>query len=395
MANWKLRHYPTRPPIDNMALRVEITNSIKQISAQAWNSLVQDDHPFLKHQFLAAMETHGCVGPEFGWLPHHIAVYDSDELVGALPLYEKHNSYGEFVFDHAWADAYKRSGLEYFPKLVSAIPYTPAIGQRFLTTSDREHELRALLLNTALELARASGMSGFHCLFPEPEEHQWLAQELLTRHDCQFHWHNNGYSDFDAFLATLTSKKRKNIRQERRKVEQSGVDLRVLDGHSATAKDWEDFARFYEITFEEKWGIATFNLGFFQEIGRTMPDNIVLVLADLDKDCIAGALMYRSNNRLYGRHWGAKRDIDQLHFEVCYYQGIEYCIARGLKVFEPGAQGEHKISRGFIPTLTCSSHWLAESHFAEAIEHFTKHEQQVVAHYMNQLQDSIPYKQEP
>lgn len=380
---------------DELPLRVEILDSIKGVSQDAWNALVQDDHPFLKHQFLAAMETHGCVGREFGWIPHHIVIFEANELVAALPLFEKHNSYGEFVFDHAWANAYEAAGLAYFPKLVSAIPYTPAMGQRFLVQPEKASELRPVLLNTALEFARAQGMSSFHCLFPQPEEHQWLSQSLLTRHDCQFHWHNQQYADFESFLATLTSKKRKNIRQERRRVEQSGAQIRVLDGHSATAEDWNHFAQFYEITFEEKWGIATFNQGFFSEIGKTMPDNIVLVLADVDGECIAGALMYRSKDRLYGRHWGATREIDKLHFEVCYYQGIEYCIEHGLRVFEPGAQGEHKIARGFIPTLTRSSHWLAESHFSAAIEHFTRHEQAAIAHYMDQLQSSVPFKQEP
>lgn len=377
-----------------MALRVEIFDTIAQIEPDAWNALVQDDHPFIKHEFLKAMETHGCVGRDFGWIPHHLAVFEQDELVAALPLYEKHNSYGEFVFDHAWAEAYQRSDLRYFPKLVSAIPYTPATGQRFLVKENREKELRPILLSAALEFAKTAGMSSYHCLFPTAEEHHWLSEQLLTRHDCQFHWHNRGYQDFDDFLSRLTSKKRKNIRHERRKVESTETDIRVLDGHSARPEDWADFARFYENTFEEKWGIATFNLGFFEEIGQTMPDNIVLVLADLDGECIAGALMYRSDYALYGRHWGATRNVDQLHFEVCYYQGIEFCIAHGLKLFEPGAQGEHKISRGFVPQITRSSHWLAEPYFADAIKNFTQHEQKAVASYMAQLEESIPYKQE-
>jgi predicted N-acyltransferase len=375
-------------------LKISIHERISEIPADQWNHLIQDNHPFLRHEFLQAMERHGCVGERFGWLPRHIGVYQDDQLVAAMPLYEKYNSYGEFVFDHAWADAYRRNGLAYFPKLVSSIPYTPATGPRLLCAKQRRDELFPVLLNTALQLAQQLGASGFHCLFPDLPEHRFMTQQqLLTRYDCQFHWQNQGYREFEDFLADLTAKKRKNIRQERRRVAQSGVVLRRLDGHTASDRDWLDFTRFYNRTFEEKWGIATFNYEFFHEVASRLPDQILLILADLDGECIAGSLMYHSDTTLYGRHWGCTHQLDSLHFEACYYQGIDFCIARGLHRFEPGAQGEHKIPRGFRPTLTRSSHWIADQRFRQAISAHVLHEQDAVLHYMEELKQSLPFKQ--
>ena len=374
-------------------MEISIHDRIEEIPADQWNLLVRDNQPFLRHEFLHAMERHGCVGEAFGWLPRHIAVFEGDHLVGAMPLYEKHNSYGEFVFDNAWADAYQRAGLSYYPKLVSAVPYTPATGQRLLCSPEGRDEIFPLLLQTALGLGQRVGASGFHCLFPMAEEQDYMEHlHLMARHDCQFHWHNQGYAGFDDFLDRLTSKKRKNIRRERRFVQESGVVLRCLDGHTASRKDWEDFTDFYLELFDRKWGMATFNLGFFMEVAHRLPDQVLLVLADLEGSCIAGSLMYHSDTTLYGRHWGCLQQVDCLHFEACYYQGIEFCINRGLRRFEPGAQGEHKIARGFTPTLTRSSHWIADQGFRKPIEAFVKHEQRAVADYMHQLNASLPYR---
>ena len=374
-------------------MEVRIHTRISEITADAWNALVRDNNPFLRHEFFNAMEKHGCVGEKFGWLPRHIGVYEDDLLIAAMPLYEKYNSYGEFVFDNAWADAYERAGRNYFPKLISAIPYTPATGQRLLSLAGREKEVWPLLLKTALRFAEERGASSFHVLFPDTNEHQFLQQQgLLSRHDCQFHWHNENYQEFGDFLNRLVSRKRNNIRQERRKVSQADIKLRVLDGHTATSLDWQNFTRFYELTFAGKWGVATFNLGFFQEMARTLSDQIVLVLADTGPTCIAGALMYRSDTTLYGRHWGCIEQVDSLHFEACYYQGIDYCIRHGLQRFEPGAQGEHKIARGFLPTLTRSSHWIADDDFRRPISNFAAHERLAVAEYMTQLDSANPYK---
>lgn len=374
-------------------MRIEILATLDAVAPEQWNALVQDNNPFLRHEFLAALEHHQCVGKKFGWLPCHIAIYEQQQLVAALPLYEKYNSYGEFVFDQSWAQAYHQHGMAYYPKLVAAIPYTPASGQRFLVQAGREAELYPLLLQSALQMAQELKASGFHCLFPLAEQQDWLEQQhLIVRHDCQFHWHNRGYATFEDFLATFSAKKRKNVKQERRKVAETGVQLRLLDGHTATEKDWQRFAFFYEHTFESKWGIPTLNYGFFREVAQRLPDQVVLVMVDNQHDCIAGSLMFRSQTRLFGRHWGCTEYFDSLHFEACYYQGIEYCIQQGLQVFEPGAQGEHKVARGFIPTLTRSSHWLTDERFRPAIRRHTLLEQRGVADYMQAIQEHSPYR---
>ena len=386
-------------------MQIHIHSQISQINKEQWNKLVRDNNPFMRHEFLHALETHECASPEFGWHPCHIGVYeddvDSDDkpttLIAAMPLYAKTNSYGEFVFDHSWADAYQRNQMEYFPKLVSSIPYTPASGQRLLCEENRREELFPLLIQTVQQFCQEQNYSSFHCLFANADEQDWLeSYGLMARHDCQFHWHNQNYSTFEDFLDKLDKKKRKNVRQERRRVEQQDVNIRVLDGQTATEKDWKDFAHFYQITFMEKYGTATLNEGFFKEVAEKLPDQIVLVLVDKEStetnemECIAGSLMYRSNTRLYGRHWGCSEQVDKLHFEACYYQGIEYCIANKLTHFEPGAQGQHKIARGFVPTLTRSSHWLNNSPFQESVDDFIKHECNNIDAYMKTLKS--PYK---
>ncbi|MBU0655823.1 MAG: GNAT family N-acetyltransferase [Gammaproteobacteria bacterium] len=375
-------------------MQIQIHDSLDNIPASQWNALIQDGNPFLRHEWLAALEHNGCVGEEFGWLPRHIAVYEHGILIAAMPLYEKYNSYGEFVFDHAWAEAYKRQGMQYFPKLLSAIPYSPVSGQRLLAQAGREAELFPLLLSAVMQLAEALEASSFHCLFPPADQLDWMAQQGLTiRHDCQFHWLNADYRSFDDFLAALSAKKRKNVRQERRKVVEAGVTLRQLDGHTATAADWERFTYFYRLTFENKWGIPTMNEGFFREMGQALGDRVLLVMAD-DRagECIAGSLMFRSDTRLYGRYWGCTEYFDSLHFEACFYQGIEYCIHHGLQVFEPGAQGEHKVPRGFIPTLTRSAHWLREETFRQAVERHSAYEKNSVADYMRSVNQHSPYR---
>jgi hypothetical protein len=374
-------------------MNIEVISDISSIDKNQWNLLVTDNNPFLRHEFLHALEAHHCVGETFGWLPTHIAIYQDEKLIGAMPLYKKYNSYGEFVFDHSWADAYQRAGLKYFPKLVSAIPYTPASGKRLLCMPGFEDQVYPQLLQSAITLAQQQHLSSLHILFPTYDENQWLgSQGLLTRYDCQFHWHNDHYQTFDDFLGKLSSRKRKKIKQERRYVKESGVTLRVLDGHSATEQDWDHFFCFYQEVFNEKWGIATLNGEFFKTVAKDIPDQVVLVLADHQDRCVAGALMYRSDTTLYGRHWGSTEHFHSLHFEACYYQGIEYCIQHGLQTFEPGAQGEHKIARGFVPTLTRSSHWLANSPFSEAIAQFVKDERVAINEYIEDLNQRLPYK---
>lgn len=374
-------------------MHVKICQSISQIRAQDWNALIEDHNPFLNHAFLSALETHQCVGETFGWLPRHIAVYQGEELVAALPLYEKLNSYGEFVFDQSWAQAWQQYGLNYFPKLVSAIPYTPASGQRLLVNSSQSNIYFPVLLAALKELAIQSEASGFHILFPHANELQWLNnQGMMVRHDCQFHWHNNNYSDFDDFLARLSSRKRKNIIKERLSVAKEGVTLKRLNGHQTSDQDWQKMAHFYQRTFNEKWGTATLNLAFFKEVARKLPEQVLLVLAEQNERCIAGALMFASDSRLYGRFWGCDKTVKGLHFEACYYQGIEYCIENKLQVFEPGAQGEHKIARGFIPTMTRSAHYLLQNHFQQSIQQFIANEKTSVMEYIEAIKQHTPYK---
>lgn len=341
------------------------------------------------------MERHRCVGEHTGWIPRHIACYDeNDVLVGAMPLYEKHNSWGEFVFDYAWADAYHRAGIQYYPKLVNAVPFTPATGPRFIANPNRREEIAKKLLSGAKQVMHQGDFSGIHSLFIVQQDFDLLNRDhALIRIDCQFHWHNKCYKSFDQFLATLKSKKRKNIKQERRKVRDSGVNIRALNGHQASEKDWHDFTRLYRDIYDRKYGAPAFNLEFFLEVATSLPDQILLVLVDDGRDSVAGALMYADDQTLYGRHWGCRGYIDSLHFEVCYYQGIEYCLRQGLKRFDPGAQGEHKIARGFVPTETRSLHWIAGQPFQQAIAEFVAREQSGVRGYMRAVSAHSPYQQ--
>ncbi len=381
---------------ETACVKIEVCDQIERVDARDWNALCRDNDPFLRHEFLSALERQRCVGHHYGWRPRHLLVHQADRLVAAAPLYLKDNSYGEFVFDFTWADAYQQQGLSYYPKLVSAIPYTPATGDRILVApGGSTDELYRHIIKHAAALAESSDASSLHILFVNQQENNSLqALGLVTRLGVQFHWKNRGYKDFDAFLTALNAKRRKNIRRERRLVEARGLTIRVLHGNEATAQEWQQFAEFYTKTFEERYSLPTLNLGFFQEIGKTMGDQVILVLAYDARECVAGALMFKSQHTLYGRHWGCKQHYDNLHFEVCYYQGIEYCIKTGLKRFEPGAQGEHKIWRGFLPTLTYSNHWIRNPRFREAITHFLRRESPAVIDYKTALEQSSPYRQD-
>ncbi|MGD9168825.1 MAG: GNAT family N-acetyltransferase [Candidatus Thiodiazotropha sp.] len=375
-------------------MQVEFHYSIDEINQREWDALVIDDNPFLKYAFHAALEHHDCVGKKFGWLPCHLAVREQGRIIGLSPLYIKSNSYGEFVFDHAWADAYHRSGLRYYPKLVSSIPYTPAYGERLLVAPGADvTKLRKLMVSAAKEMAVESGFSSIHWLFTTPQEGTLLrSMGMMERVGVQFHWHNQGYESFDQFLSRLTTKRRKNIRQERRKVLDAGIRFRVLQGSEVSDDEWQLFAGFYAKTFEERYSLATLNGGFFCEVGRSMGEQVILILAYDATACIAGALLYRSSSVLYGRHWGASHHLDSLHFETCYYQGIEYAIKQGLKRFEPGAQGEHKIWRGFLPVQTRSYHWIADQQFSLAIQAFLSRERPAIEDYEKNLILSSPFK---
>ena len=378
-------------------MRVAVINRLTEVPADQWNRVTGTAHPFLRHEFLAALERHSCVGEDYGWYPQHLAVYDEAEtLAGLAPLYLKDNSYGEFVFDWSWADAWQRSGKPYYPKLVSAIPYTPVTGARLLVRDDMEYATVAdLLIRAALELAERAGVSSLHWLFTNERDTDRLREHgLLRRTGCHFHWHNRGYRTFDDFLGNLSSRKRKKVKRERRFVEEAGIDMKIIHGDVASEAQWQAMHRFYSSTFERKSGMPTLSLEFFLDISHSMGDQIVLVMAYLGDRLVAGAINLRSDTAFYGRHWGCQEKYHSLHFETCYYQGIEYSIRHGLGLFEPGVQGEHKISRGFLPALTWSAHWIADATFREAIARYLVNEHELIMDYSRDMQQSSPYRRE-
>lgn len=377
------------------SLTVETVNRIDNIDVAEWNLLAGTEYPFLRHEFLAALESQGCLGEAYGWLPRHLLLKDSEQhVLAAAPCYLKFNSYGELVFDWSWADAYQRAGLSYYPKLVIASPYTPANGPRILIADPTQRPCYArALIEGAVAVAQQMGVSSLHWLFVTEEECEWLESAgLMRRAGCQFHWENLGYRDFDDFLSTLTSRKRKQIKRERRRVRDSGIRFRLLRGTEVGDTEWDIYHQLYRSTFDKRGGIPTLSLGFFREIADTMGDQVLLVLAYDGPRIVAAAFNLIGAHGLYGRHWGCFEDYHSLHFEACYYQGQDFCIREGLQRFEPGAQGEHKVSRGFLPTPTWSNHWIADPKFRSAIAHFLKLETEGMRDYLVEMQEHSPYK---
>ncbi len=373
---------------------IKYLSSLKTVDGTAWNALIADNNPFCRYEFLSALETCDCVGERFGWLPRHIVAYQDKKLVGAIILYEKYNNYGEFVFDHTWHMAYQKHNLDYYPKLVSAIPYTPVTGGRLLASKGKQKIIFPLLIKKAQEYCKTNNFSGLHFLFPKTNHHTYLPSKYWhSRYDCQFHWYNKCYKNFDDFLAQLSSKKRKNIRRERQKIIDEGIKFRKLDGNSATKKDWQDFYLFYKLTFLKKSGVATFSLDFFYTIAKTMAKQILLILSYKDNKCIAGALMFVDDKTLYGRHWGCTENIPYLHFETCLYQGIDYCIDNSIAIFQSGAQGEHKIARGFLPIKTRSFHYLSDNTLQRPIANFCTKEHNYIKDYITTIKEHNPYKE--
>jgi predicted N-acyltransferase len=375
--------------------RCEVIPELSAVAADEWNSLVSRRYPFLRHEFLTALETHGCLGERFGWLPQHLLLRDpAGRPQAAAPLYLKFNSYGEFVFDWAWADAYRRAGLAYYPKLVSASPYTPATGPKLLLAGAAPPDTQDRLVQAALALTRAHQASSLHWLFTtETETARLETLGFLRRTGCQFHWQNRGYRDFDDFLASFSSAKRKQVRRERRRVAEQGIRLERRHGDEASEADWATFHRLYESTFDKRGGIPTLSREFFLAIAASMPRQVLLVLAYDGPRIVAAAFNLVGSDCLYGRHWGCFADYHSLHFEACYYQGIDYCIEQGLQRFEPGAQGEHKISRGFLPTPTWSAHWLANRQYHDAVARFVRLESDSMADYLQEMHGHSPYRQ--
>ena len=372
-------------------MRIEVHDSIADLDAHDWNQLAGDRYPFLRHEFLNAAEQSGSVSAETGWVPRHIGIYGPGEtLIAAMPLYEKTHSWGEFVFDWNWAQAYQQAGIAYYPKLVSAAPFTPAQGKRLLTG---EPELAAMLLQKAVKFAQEGEYSSLHVLFPVAEELPVLESAgLKLRKDCQFHWHNSDYRNFDEFLGEFSSAKRKKARRDRRHVAEEGITFRWLDGHQLDESVWSDVYALIANTFMQRGSLPYYNLEFFLEISKQLPENILVVLAERKNEPVATAVFYRSPDTLYGRYWGSNTDVNALHFETCYYQGIEFCIANGIQNFEPGTQGEHKISRGFTPETTWSAHWLARPEFSNAVGRYLHQEQRHIDHYIDAVNQHSPFR---
>lgn len=374
---------------------LKIIENLADIPAADWDALAGHD-PFLSHAYLYALQESGCATAQFGWQAQFITLWQGGRLMGAMPLYLKMNSYGEHVFDWAWADAYHRHGLRYYPKLVCTVPFTPVTGKRLLAATS---EVRALLLSSALQFAKESGVSSLHCLFlDEADAREAQAQGMMLRQDVQFHWQNavhmqnRGYRDFDEFLAALSRDKRKRIKQERRKVQEAGITLQCVTGENATTEQWAFFASCYAHTRQTHHSPPALNDDFFQRIGATMPQHSLLVIAAREGRPIASALNIVTEDVLYGRSWGAFEFHSGLHFETCYYQAIEFCIARGIKTFEGGAQGEHKLARGFLPVTTRSAHWLAHPQFARAVEDYLHQETSAISQYVDELNERSPFK---
>ena len=376
-------------------MQLEVLKRFDDIDAAEWNALA-GEFPFLRHEFLSALQRHGCVGRQYGWIPYFLLLRDAPggALVAAAPTFLKLNSFGEFVFDFAWAEAYERHGLRYYPKLVAAAPYTPATGPRLLVAPGQDRDRVAAALAAAVrEHAAELGVSSLHWLFPvERDLHALRADGLLIRDDIQYHWTNDGYADFDAFLEAFTSRKRKKARRERRRVHEQGIEIVRRDGSDMDAEEWSLAHHFYAATFEKKWNIPVLTRDFFAELGRTMGDRIVVVFARLAGRAVAAAILFRGGDTLYGRYWGCDADFHSLHFELCYYQGIEYAIEQGLQRFEPGAQGEHKIARGFLPTWTHSAHWIAEPAFRDAIADYLDRERRLLAGHFRELAAGAPFR---
>jgi predicted N-acyltransferase len=371
-------------------MRACVVDALADIPAAQWDALHDGCNPFISHAFLGGLERHRCLRPQFGWTPRHLALWDDAQLVAAMPAYLKTNSHGEFVFDHAWAHAFARHGLDYFPKWLCAVPYTPVTGPRLLA---RDELARRALLDALAALTAEADFSSAHVNFHDEPEDIAFDPSWLARIDVQYHWHNDGgWADFDGFLAAMDHKHRKNIRQERAKVRRMGIEFRVVHGDEASDSDLAAMHGFYLQTFRDYGNTPALTLEFFRHLSTSMPRGLVLFLAERDGSVIAGALCLRGGDTLYGRYWGASELLPGLHFETCYYQGIDYCLRAGLRAFEPGAQGEHKLARGFLPTLVHSRHWIADPAFAEAIGHWCVEEADSVRRYASQLASHSPFR---
>jgi predicted N-acyltransferase len=393
--------------------RARFIDSIADVDAAAWNALVglappeaaqtqarrrAAGYPFLRHEFLSALEQSGGVTARTGWAPKHLLLEDSGgRVLGAMPLYRKAHSRGEFVFDFSWANAYAQHGMRYYPKLVSAVPFTPVTGPRLLVSAAAdERTITAALIRAARDYARSEQLSSWHILFPIDEDLSALRQAgLILRRDCQFHWQNRGYESYEDFLATFTAEKRKKAKRERRRVAEAGIEFDTRLGGDMDDDLWRVVYQFYADTFHRHGHVPYLNLQFFKLVAASMPECMMFKVARHGHEPIAAAIFFVGEDALFGRYWGASGNYHSLHFEACYHQGIEYCIANRLQRFEPGTQGEHKVPRGFVPTLTSSAHDIVDERFAAAIRDFAAREARGVASYAAAVNEHVPYHRAP
>ena len=377
-------------------MKIHFIESIKNIDETTWNNLVDSDYPFMQHSFLLSLEESKCVGEGTGWYTFHLVVKEEEDVIALMPMYIKTDSHGEFIFDWSWADAFYRNGMDYYPKLVSAIPFTPASGPRLcvLDESKRTH-ITSLIKEGLEEISIELGISSAHILLPEKKElTSYVDSGFSMRTSYSFHWFNNNYSDFDDFLKELTSRQRKNLRKERSKIFDQNIHMERIPGEDITEELWDSFFKFYQITYLKRGMQAYLNLDFFHKISERLPESLLLVIAKeaKTKGHLAGALNFCDSKNLYGRYWGCLEEYDSLHFESCYYQGIEHCIEMKLNKFDPGVQGEHKIKRGFLPVETFSSHWIKDDRFKKAIDDFLIREREHILEYNERCKSLLPFK---
>jgi len=388
-------------PAPQTEVAISILTSLDQIPAVDWDSCACPEaagdgrplDPFTTHRFLSALENSGSVGPGTGWQPRHLAVYIDDRIVAAAPMYVKSHSQGEYIFDHNWAHAYENAGGHYYPKFQMAVPFTPVTGRRFLVRPGFEGIGESALVQGAVQIGADNDVSSLHITFCTPDEARaGEAMGLLTRTSQQFHWENAGYADFDAFLAALSSRKRKNIRKERAAAQAFGGTIRTLTGDQIKPHHWDDVWVFYQDTGARKWGSPYLTRQFFEIAHETMRDDILLILAERGGQCVAGALNFIGRDRLFGRYWGCVEDHACLHFELCYYQAIEYAIRNGLMAVEAGAQGAHKLARGYLPVATHSLHWIRDEGFSDAIARYLQAERDAVDEEISVMTEYGPFR---
>ncbi len=383
-------------PDGREAIAIRVVDNLAEVPADAWDACANTANPFVSHAFLSALEASGTVAAKTGWLPQHLLIEDgAGALRACAPLYLKSHSYGEYVFDWAWADASERAGIPYYPKMQAAVPFTPVTGPRLLVRPGEPEELADALIAGMLQLAERHGASSLHVTFPtEAEWRRLTAAGLLARIGHQFHWANEGYACFDDFLAALASRKRKAIRKERQAVLDSGVVLRALTGADITERHWNVFYRFYRDTIGRKWGPGYLNRAFFSRLHEKLAHQIVLVWAEHDGRPVGGALNLMGGDTLYGRYWGCLEHFRFLHFEACYYRAIEFAIEHGLARVEAGAQGEHKIQRGYLPATTYSAHWIADPALRRAVAQYLEHERGAEDDERAELAEAAPFRKD-